>query len=121
MSWRGTIKSSSSHQLEGWRDFRRPFAGGELPGEEAMEAMGTARPCDFIRWRTRTMHDADFESDLLIQNISSTFASCSGRSSILAGDGPHRFEPCSNAAGETPTVTVAPIGDHGAVPKRYEE
>lgn len=86
-----------------------------------MEAVGMAQPCDFIRWPTRTMQDADFESDLLIQNIASTFASCSGRSRMLGGDGPHRFEPWSHAAGETPTVAAAPTGDHGAIPKRHEE
>jgi hypothetical protein len=88
-----------------------------------MEAVGTARSCEFIRWPTRLTHDAELASDCLIQIIQPNFVSRLRRSRIFPGRGSHRFDLLSDRArGNTHrSVAAAPTGDRGAIPKRYEE
>jgi hypothetical protein len=93
MSWRGTIKSWLFLRLGwGWRDFIRSYANGQLPGDRAMEKVGTVGLREAVREPEHTMRDADLASESLIQILSPAFESRTAGFRTLPADAPRRFK-----------------------------
>jgi hypothetical protein len=93
MSWRGTIKSWLFLRLgEGLGGFIRSYASGKLPGDRAMEEVGTVRPCELARGPKYRTYDADSASESLIQILLSAFESRTAGFRTLPADAPRRFK-----------------------------